>query len=149
MKILQGMTIMYNKKVLFICGHNSGRSQMAEAFLTAITGDRIHVDSAGLEPRPVNPLVVEVMQEIDYDFSRVIPNSVFDYFKEGRLYNYVITVCDDTAGAQCPVFRGITERQHWPSKDPEDLTGTSEDKLNTLREIRDQIKDKVSACYGR
>ena len=136
---------MYDKKVLFICGHNSGRSQMAETFLQATAGDKILVESAGLEARTVDPLVVEVMQEFGYDLSRVIPSSVFDFFKEGRLYNYVIAVCDNTAGAQCPVFPGIIERLYWPFADPEDLTGTRDDKLNALREIRDQIKDKVSA----
>ena len=84
------MTQMYDKKVLFICGHNSGRSQMAEAFLRAIAGDKIHVESAGLEPRPENPLVVEVMQEIGYDLSRVITNSVFDFFKVKDPHKYQI-----------------------------------------------------------
>jgi arsenate reductase len=134
---------MNPKRVLFICGHNSGRSQMAEAFLKDIAGNRIHVESAGLDPKPVNPLVVEVMQEIGFDLSRVKSDSVFDFFKEGRLYDYVITVCDDTASAQCPVFPGITKRHHWPFSDPEQLIGTRDEKLNVLRKIRDQVKAKV------
>jgi arsenate reductase len=84
------------------------------------------------------------MQEIGYDLSRVRSDSVFDFFKEGRLYDYVITVCDDTAGAQCPVFPGITERLHWPFPDPEKLAGTREEKLTKLRKIRDQVRKKVS-----
>jgi arsenate reductase len=135
---------MDNIRVLFICGHNSGRSQMAEAFLNEIAGDRIHVESAGLEPKPVNSLVVEVMQEIGFDLSKAKSDSVFEFFKEGRLYDYVITVCDETAAGQCPVFPGITKRFHWPFMDPEALTGNHGEKLAALREIREQIRQKVS-----
>jgi len=131
-------------RVLFICGHNSGRSQMAEAFLGKIAGHKMHIESAGLEPKPINPLVVEVMQEIGYDLSRAKSDSVFDFFKEGRLYDYVITVCDETASGQCPVFPGITKRLHWPFKDPEELTGTHAEKLDDLRKIRDQIQEKIA-----
>ena len=131
-------------RVLFICGHNSGRSQMAEAFLNDIAGDRIHVESAGLEPKPVNSLVVEVMQEIGFDLSKAKSDSVFEFFKEGRLYDYVITVCDETAAGQCPVFPGITKRFHWPFMDPEALTGNHEEKLAALRKIREQIRQKIS-----
>lgn len=138
---------MNKKRVLFICGHNSGRSQMAEAFLKNMAGPNVHVESAGLDPKPVNPLVVEIMKEIDYDLSGVKSDSIFDFFKEGRLYDYVITVCDETTGSQCPVFPGITERLHWPFPDPEQLTGTHNEKLNALRKIRDQIKDQVSAWF--
>jgi len=135
---------MDNIRVLFICGHNSGRSQMAEAFLKDMAGDRIHVESAGLEPKPINPLVMEVMQEIGFDLSQAESDSVFEFFKEGRLYDYVITVCDETAAGQCPVFPGITKRVHWPFKDPEALTGTHEEKLEALREIRNQIRAKLT-----
>ena len=131
-------------RVLFICGHNSGRSQIAEAFLNDIAGNQIHVESAGLEPKPVNPLVIEVMQELGFDLSGVKSDSVFDFFKEGRLYDYVITVCDETASGQCPVFPGITQRFHWPFQDPEELTGTNAEKLNDLRKIRDQIREKIT-----
>jgi arsenate reductase len=134
-------------RVLFICGHNSGRSQMAEAILKDMAGDRIDVESAGLEPKPINPLVVEVMQELEFDLSRATSDSVFDFFKQGRLYDYVITVCDETAAGQCPVFPGITKRLHWPFKDPEELTGTHEEKLESLRIIRNQIKEKISEWY--
>ena len=130
-------------RVLFICGHNSGRSQMAEAFLKDMAGNRIDVESAGLEPKPVNPLVIEVMQEIGFDLSQAKSDSVFEFFKEGRLYDYVITVCDETAAGHCPVFPGITKRFHWPFKDPETLTGTHEEKLEALRDIRNQIREKV------
>ena len=96
---------MDEMRVLFICGHNSGRSQMAEAFLNKTAGHKMHIESAGLEPKPINPLVVEVMQEIGYDLSRAKPDSVFEFFKEGRLYDYVITVCDETAAGSALSFR--------------------------------------------
>ena len=135
---------MSNRRVLFICGQNSGRSQMAEAFLRAIAGDEIHAESAGLEPKPINPLVVEVMQELGYDLSKAESNSVFNFFKEGRLYDFVITVCDEVVAGQCPVFPGITKRHHWAFQDPEELTGTHAEKLDDLRKIRDQIREKVT-----
>ena len=132
-------------KVLFICGHNSGRSQIAEAFLNDWATDKIYAESAGLEPKPVNPLVVEVMAEIGYDLSQVKSDSVFDFFKQGKLYDYVITLCDETVGKQCPVFPGITQRLHWPFEDPGQLLGTHDEKLAALRRIRDQIRDKITA----
>ena len=135
---------MSDIRVLIICGHNSGRSQMAEAFVKNLAGDKIDVESAGLTPKPIHPLVVEVMQEIGYDLSEARSDSVFDFFRQGRLYDYVITVCDDTAAGQCPVFPGVTKRLHWPFTDPESLTGTHEEKLAALREIRDRIKAKIS-----
>jgi arsenate reductase (thioredoxin) len=134
---------MNKMRVLFICGHNSGRSQIAEAFLKDLAGDEIQVESAGLAPKPINPLVVEVMQELGYDLSRATSDSLFGFFKEGRLYDYVITVCDKTTAGQCPVFPGITKRLHWPFEDPEMLTGTDEEKLEALRSIRDQIREKL------
>jgi arsenate reductase len=138
---------MTKARVLFICGHNSGRSQMAEAFLKDMAGDRFDVESAGLEPKPVNPLVIEVMQEIGYDLSKAKSNRVFDFFRESRLYDYVITVCGEAAAGQCPVFPGITKRFHWPFMDPEALTGTHEEKLEALRGIRDQIREKVNDWF--
>ena len=116
---------------------------MAEAFLNDFAKGMVYVESAGLEPKPVNSLVVKVMQEIGYDLSGVGSDSVFEFFKEGRLYDYVITVCDETAAGQCPVFPGISKRFHWPLPDPEQLTGTHDEKLKALRNIRDQIKVKV------
>jgi arsenate reductase len=95
-------------------------------------------------PKPINPLVVEVMQELGYDLSRATSDSVFDFFKEGRLYDYVITVCDEREVGQCPVFPGITKWLHWPFTDPETLAGTHEEQLDALRVIRDQIRDKLT-----
>ena len=134
---------MAKVKVLFICGHNSGRSQMAEAFLNNLAAGKIYAESAGLEPKPVNPLVVKVMAEIGYDLSQVKPDSIFDLFKQRKLYDYVITLCDETVGKQCPVFPGITQRLHWPFEDPGQLSGSYDEKIVALRRIREQIRDKL------
>jgi arsenate reductase len=128
-------------RVLFICQHNSGRSQIAEAYLKQIAGEAFTVESAGLEPaEKVNSLVVEVMKEEGFDLSDKKPQSVFALFKEGRLYDHVITVCHDTED-KCPVFPGITKRWHWPFPDPAKVEGTTEEKREQVRKIRDDIKD--------
>jgi len=134
---------MNNIRVLLLCRHNSGRSQIAEAFLNEFAGEKIQAESAGLEPKELNPLAIEVMQEAGFDISTKQANSVFEYFKEGRLYNYVITLCDNSGFEQCPVFPGVTKRLHWPYPDPKKLTGTHDIKLAALRKIRDQIKEQV------
>lgn len=138
---------MNQKRVLFICVHNSGRSQMAEAFLRHISKDSVRVESAGLEPRPVNPLVVTVMREIGIDLTDAKSNDVFEFFKQGHLYDYVVTVCDDTNDAKCPMFPGITQRLHWPFPDPEGLSGTHDEKLTALRRIRDNIRESVTEWF--
>ena len=128
-------------KILIICQHNSGRSQMAEAYLKQLAGDRLMIESAGLEPSErVNPLVVEVMKEEGFDLSDKIPRSVFELFKEGKLYNHIITVCHESE-VQCPIFPGITTRWYMPFPDPAKVTGTQEEKLAKVREIRDAIKE--------
>ena len=134
---------MEKKNVLFICVHNSARSQMAETFLKELAADQFHVESAGLEPTSVNPLVIEVMKESGHDLSEKTAQSVFDLFKKGRLFDYVITVCDDAAEDKCPIFPGICHRFHWPFPDPEQLTGTYEEKLHSLRKIRDSIRSRM------
>lgn len=94
--------------VLFICQHNSGRSQIAEAYLREIYGDHFEIESAGLEPAAaINPLVVAVMQEAGLDLSKKKPQSVFELFKQGNVYGHVVTVCHDSE-SKCPLFPGIT-----------------------------------------
>jgi len=132
---------MINKRILFICRHNSGRSQIAEAYLKLFAEGRLHVESAGFDPaETVNPLVVEVMKEEGIDLSGKKTQKVFDLYKEGKLYDHVITVCDDSEG-ECPVFPGITKRWHWPFPDPAAVTGTAAEKLAGVRQIRDMIKE--------
>jgi len=134
---------MGKKKVLFVCIHNSARSQMAEAFLSELGGDRLEAESAGLEPGLLNPLVVEVMNEIGIDISQNTTKGVFDFIKQGKLFHYVITVCDDTSGSRCPIFPGYAKRLHWNFPDPSALEGTREEKLKKTREIRDQIRAHI------
>ena len=133
---------MSKKRVLFICVHNSARSQMAEAFLKELGGREIEVQSAGLAPTEINPLVVGAMAEVGLDISKNKTQSVFDLFKQGRLYTEVITVCDQGA-EKCPVFPGLSQRLHWPFEDPAQFEGTREQKLAQTRRVRDQIREKI------
>ena len=130
-------------KVLFVCVHNSARSQMAEAFLKSLGGDRFEVYSAGIEPGVLNPLVVEVMKEIGIDISNNKTKSVFDFYKDGELFSYVITVCDAASAEMCPIFPGLTKKLHWSFADPSSFVGTHEEKLEQTRIVRDAIKEKV------
>ena len=133
---------MANKtKVLFICQHNSGRSQIAEAYLKKLYGDHFEIESAGLEPaEAVSPLVVRVMDEVGFDLSEKKPQNVFELFKQGKLYDHVITVCHDSE-SKCPIFPGITQRWHWPFPDPAAVEGEENEKLEEVRKIRDMIKE--------
>jgi len=134
---------MTKQKVLFICIHNSARSQMAEAWLNHFCGEQFEAESAGLSPGTLNPLVVKVMQEVGIDISHKKTQAVSDVI--GQIYAYAVTVCDESSAEQCPVFPGPTKRLHWSFPDPSALTGTEEDKLATTREIRDLIKTKVES----
>ena len=106
------------KKVLFVCIHNSARSQMAEAFLNQICGDEFEAHSAGLEPGQLNPLVVEAMREIGIDISGNQTKAVADMSSNRANVAYVITVCDETSAERCPIFPGATTRLHWSFPDP-------------------------------
>jgi arsenate reductase (thioredoxin) len=134
---------MNKKSVLFICIHNSARSQMAEAFLNDICGEQFEAHSAGLEPGKLNPLVVEAMREIGIDISRNQTKAVVDMRKSGKNFTYVITVCDETSAERCPIFPGVTTRLHWGFPDPSSLQGTHDEKLARTRQIRDSIKAKI------
>ena len=133
----------HNIKVLFVCVHNSARSQMAEAFLKLLGGEKFFVESAGLEPGKLNPVVVEVMKEIDIDISGNATKSVFDFFKQEKKYDYVITVCDAASGERCPIFPGRVTRFHWGFDDPSSFHGSNEEKLEKTRTVRDQIKARI------
>src|SRR6266571_975770 len=131
------------RKVLFICVHNSARSQMAEAWLNLLCPKQFDAHSAGLEPGALNPLAVEAMREVRVDISGKKTQSVFDVFKSGQFFPYVITVCDESSAARCPIFPGITQQIHWSFPDPSALTGTHEERLEGTRKIRDQIRSRV------
>ena len=132
-------------KVLFVCIHNSARSQMAEAFLNQICGAEFEAHSAGLEPGKLNPIVVEAMREIGIDISGNQTKAVFGMFKSGKTFQYVITVCDETSAERCPIFPGVTTRLHWSFPDPSKFQGTHEEKLGQTREVRDTIKARIES----
>jgi arsenate reductase (thioredoxin) len=137
--------MMAKTRVLFVCVHNAARSQMAEAFMNHLCVDSYEAESAGLEPTGINPLVVEAMKEIGIDISRNTAKSVFDFFKEGRLYGFVITVCDEANAELCPIFPGIAARLHWSFDDPSTFTGTHEEQMGRVRVVRDSIRARVLA----
>jgi arsenate reductase (thioredoxin) len=133
------------RKILFVCIHNSARSQMAEAFLKKYGSDFFEAESAGLEPGKLNPNVVKVIGEIGIDISKNDTQSVFDLFKGGKLYNAVITVCDGASAESCPIFPGLVKRLGWSFPDPSAFKGTDEEILEQTRKVRDEIKETVLA----
>jgi len=134
---------MKKQRVLFLCRHNSARSQMAEAWCNALCGDFLEAESAGLDPGEVNPLVVRAMREVGIDISHKGTQDVFGLVKSDRLYSYVITVCDRSAAERCPIFPGITTRLDWSFPDPAGLSGNDEEKMIEVRKIRDAIRDRL------
>lgn len=131
------------KKVLFICIHNSARSQMAEAFLKERCGDEFDVQSAGLEAGKLNPIVVEAIREVGIDISGNATKTVWDFVKSGKTFAYVIAVCDAASAERCPIFPGVTTRLNWSFPDPSTFSGTHDEKLAKVREVRDAIQAKV------
>jgi arsenate reductase len=131
------------KSVLFVCIHNSARSQMAEAFLNQQCGDQFEAFSAGIEPGTLNPIVVEAMREVGIDISRNQTKSALDMIRSGKLFAYVITVCDETSAERCPIFPGVSKRLHWGFPDPSSFVGSHEQKLAQTRIVRDSIKQRI------
>lgn len=132
-------------KVLFVCIHNSARSQIAEELLRKYGGEKFNAQSAGLEPGILNPLAVEVLKEEGIDITDKKTQSVFDLFKEGKLFNYIVTVCDEGNSQRCPIFPGLTSRLHWSFKDPSGFVGTYEENLAQTRVVKEEIKEAVLA----
>jgi arsenate reductase len=131
------------REVLFVCVGNSARSQMAEAFLNRICPDDFAAESAGLEPGILNPLAIAAMREVGIDISTNATKSAFDLFKAGRLYSYVITVCDETSAERCPIFPGTARRLHWSFADPASFDGSWEERLSHTRAVRDKIHAQI------
>ncbi|MHB8136094.1 MAG: arsenate reductase ArsC [Anaerolineaceae bacterium] len=136
---------MTKMKVLFICIHNSARSQMAEAFLTELGGDRFQVESAGFEPGTLNPLVIEAMLEIGFDISMKQTKEIFDLYRQGRSYSFVISVCDQVHAEKCPIFPGLSKKLIWSFDDPSSFTGSKEEKMEKIRIVRDNIKTEIES----
>ncbi|MDJ0623238.1 MAG: arsenate reductase ArsC [Desulfocapsaceae bacterium] len=131
--------------VLFICEHNSARSQMAEAYLNTLSEGKMRAESAGLEPGSLNPYVVEVLKEEGIDITSSRTQCVFDLYKEGRQFDFVIAVCSAAVSAKCPIFPGRTIRLNWPFADPSSFSGSDKEILHGTRTVRDEIKKKIQA----
>jgi len=134
---------MNKERVLFVCADNSARSQMAEAFLKQMAPDKFFVESAGIDPKTLDLLVIEVMSEIGIDISQNKTSSSHDFFEQGNRYEYVIALCDAASSYKCPIFPNIKQRLNWIFDDPSDLLGDKATKLVQLRTIRDQIRKRV------
>jgi len=132
---------MEKPRVLFLCTGNSARSQMAEAFLRKYGGDQFEVHSAGLDPTVINPFTVKVLEEIGIDTSDQYAKSLETYLGKVH-FSYLITVCSN-AEERCPIFPGMGTRIHWPFEDPAAFQGSDEEKTEKLREIRNQIEEKI------
>jgi arsenate reductase (thioredoxin) len=130
------------EKVLFVCIHNSARSQMAEAYFNKYTNGKHISESAGITAGVLNKYVVEVMKEDGIDISNNLTKEVFDLYKKGKIYSHIISVCEETT-QKCPIFPGITKRISWSIEDPSGLIGSEKEKIEKTREIRDKIKNKV------
>jgi arsenate reductase len=136
------------RTVLFVCIHNSARSQMAEAFVNRNCAGSLRAFSAGLEPGTLSPAVVEVMREIGYDISQNPTKGVDDPEIRSREYDYVVTVCDEASAEACPIYPTQGERLHWSFADPSSFSGSPENVLARTREVRDAIAARVHAWGG-
>jgi arsenate reductase (thioredoxin) len=130
-------------EILFVCIHNSARSQMAEAFLNKYGKGQFEAESAGIEPGKMNPNVVKVMQEVGIDLSNKETKGVFDLLKQGKSYNAVITVCDAASAERCPVFPGKGKRLAWSFEDPSAFKGTEGEVLEHTRQVRNEIEKAI------
>jgi arsenate reductase (thioredoxin) len=127
-------------RVLFLCTHNSARSQMAEGLLRHLAGDRFEAHSAGTEATRVRPLAVRAMGEMGVDISGQESKTLDRYLKEP--FDYVITVCDD-ANEACPFFPEAANRLHWSFEDPSKAEGSEEERLAVFRSVRDRIRQRI------
>jgi arsenate reductase len=136
---------MTRQRVLFVCIHNSARSQMAEAWLRHLAGDTFEVESAGLEPGTLNPYVVQAMRDVGIDISCHKPKGVDELLAAGLSFDYVIAVCDKEAAERCPIFPGGSQRLHWSFADPSAATGDDSQKLKVAARVRDEIRSMIAA----
>ncbi len=130
-------------KILFICAHNDARTIMAEAFLNHLGSHIFQAESAGLEKGVQDPLVTGVMNEIDIDTRDIPSRDIFELFTMGRHYQGVITLCDESAREESPIFPGISKRLTWSFPDPAGFKGSPEGIWQQTRMLRDDIKNKV------
>ena len=133
---------MPTARVLFLCTHNSARSQMAEGLLRHLASDRFEAHSAGTEATRVRPLAIKAMGELGIDISTQTSKTLDGYVDQR--FDYVITVCDD-ANESCPIFPNATHRLHWSLPDPSKLTGTDEQQLAVYRQVRDELRARIES----
>lgn len=131
---------MPKPRVLIVCTGNSARSQIAEGYMRSYLGDEFDIVSAGLDPKPLNPLAVQVMEEVGIDISQQYSKDLKSFL--GQHFTYLITVCSN-AEARCPIFPGVIYRLFWPFDDPAAFEGSQEEKLAKFREVRDQIDAQI------
>lgn len=131
------------QRILFVCIHNSARSQMAEAFVNARGGKRLKAYSAGLERGTLNPTVVRAMSELGIDISGNRTKRIDDLDIASRDYDYVVTVCDEASAERCPIYPTRGKRLHWSFPDPSAFTGSDESRLQKTREVRDAIRQRI------
>jgi arsenate reductase len=131
---------MTMRRVLFLCTHNSARSQMAEGFLRELGGDRFEVASAGIEARGLDPLAVQAMAEEGIDISLQESKTLERYVNEP--FDLVITVCDQ-ANESCPYFPNAKERRHWSFPDPSAVRGDDETRYAAFRGVRDAVRGRI------
>lgn len=127
-------------RVLFLCTHNSARSQMAEGLLRDLAGDRFEVFSAGTEATHVRQEAISVMAEVGVDISAQESKTLELYLEEP--FDRVITVCDD-ANEACPFFPGASDRMHWSFRDPSKAAGDYRERLRAFRKVRDEIQARI------
>lgn len=135
-------------RVLFVCIHNSARSQMAEAYLNALGDGRFEAKSAGIEPGRLNPVVVEAMRLDGIDISHHRVKAVEEFIGRGETFDYLITVCDETAAERCPFVPGTGQRLHFGFPDPSAFAGSFEERLAATIAVRDGIKQKITEFIG-
>ena len=116
---------------------------MAEALLRKMAGNRFEVESAGLEPGELNPIVVETLKEEGLDITGKQTKAVFDLVKKADHYSYVITVCDESSAERCPIFPGPSQRLHWSFTDPSKFEGTHDEKLTKTRKVKEEIRSQI------
>lgn len=134
-----------HRNILFICVHNSARSQMAEAWYNHLCGGGAVAESAGLEPGELHPLAIAVMREAGIDISGARSKGVMDRVRSGTFYSHVIAVCNQAEAERCPLFPGRAKRIDWSLPDPAAVTGDEATRLAAFRRVRDEIRERVVA----
>jgi arsenate reductase len=136
-----GYKIMDKSSVLFLCNGNAANSQIAEAFLRWYAGDYYEVNSAGLDAKEINPLTIQVMEEIGIDMSRQASKNLFEFIGKSD-FAYTISLTGETE-EQSPYFPGMGTRLSWKFEDPAAVVGSEEDQLAAFRKVRDQIEARI------